>query len=392
MSDTELALDAKLGLLAQRQQILAKVAAETGYDDFGPEDYLDALDRLLDSIDQETRLTPAGFDMTVSQLGALLASRLYSEAGWKQFPQSSSQPIKAPLIITGIVRSGTTALHKLMSVDPQFQGLEHWLCRAPQPRPPHEKWQEIPSYRKAVGLADDVMDGAPEMKIDHMMSADAVEESIYLLPQLFVNNTFPSQWNVPTYDAWYHTQDETPSYQRLARNLQLIGMNDPDRRWLMKNPTDLFAMDAVLNAFPDAMIVQTHRDPVQAIPSISNLLAALHRMYEPTADQNLVGHRENEFWAVALERAYAAYGRTQRPVFDIEFGDFISDQLGTVKAIYRHFDLELLPEVEADMRKWLAGHPRNSATLQRFQPEDFGLTTGRIQDRYDVYRTMRGYK
>jgi hypothetical protein len=387
----DLSLDMKLGLRAQRDQLLKKAAAETGLDDFGAPDYLEGLDRLLDSIDRETTLSPEGFAMTVDQIGAQLTGRLHSEAGWKQYPQSLNQPLRAPIIITGIVRSGTTALHKLMSVDPQFQGLEHWLCRAPQPRPPHDKWQDIPAYRKAVGLADDMMEGAPEMKTDHMMSADEVEESIFLLPQLFVNNTFPSQWYVPSYDKWYLEQDETPSYARLAENLQLIGMNDPDRKWLLKNPTDLLAMDAVLNVFPDAMIVQTHRDPVQAIPSISNILTALHRMYAPGTDPTLIGRRENNFWALALERAEAAYRRLHKPVFDVEFGDFIADQLGTIKAIYEYFDLKLAPAVEADMRKWLDEHPRGSAPLQRFQPEDFGLTRDLIRDRFSAYRTRRGY-
>jgi hypothetical protein len=381
----------KLGLRAQRDKIIQKAASETGLSDFGPDDYLDALDRVLDSIDHETKLSPEGFELTVNQIGAQLVGRLHSEAGWKQFPESLSRPINGPLIITGIVRSGTTALHRLMSVDPQFQGLEHWLCRAPQPRPPREKWQEISAYRKAVGLANNMMEGAPEMKSDHMMSADEVEESIFLLPQLFVDNTFPSQWNVPTYDRWFLEQDKAPSYARLAKNLQLIGMNDPDRRWLLKNPSDLVAMDAVLSVFPDAMIVQTHRDPVQAIASISNLLAALHRMYAPTADQKSVGARECDFWALALQRAHAASGKAQRPVFDVEFGDFITDQLGTVKAIYRHFDLFLSPEVEADMQIWLDRHPRNSSSLQRFQPEDFGLSGDGIRDRFSFYRTRRGY-
>jgi hypothetical protein len=385
-------LDHKLGLRAQRDALRQKAIAETGLDDLGPDDYLDALDRLLDSIDKNTKLSPEGFDMTVDQIGAQLVGRLHSEAGWKKYPQSLSHPIKAPLIITGIVRSGTTALHKLMSVDPQFQGIEHWLCRAPQPRPPREKWHEIPAYRKAVGLADDMMEGAPEMKTDHMMSADEVEESIFILPQLFMNNTFPSQWYVPDYDRWYFDADETPSYQRLAKNLQLIGMNDLDRRWLLKNPTDLFAMNAVLNAFPDAMIVQTHRDPVQAIPSICNVLSALHRMYAPSANPHDNGARENNFWATALERAYAAYEERKTRVFDVEFGDFIGDQLGTVKAIYKHFGLTLTPAVEADMRKWLDEHPRNSTSLQRFQPEDFGLTADKIRDRYSFYRAKRGYK
>ncbi|WP_374410066.1 sulfotransferase [Novosphingobium colocasiae] len=388
---TDKLLDFSLGLRAQRDLLLANAAAETGLADFGAPDFLDALDLLLDSIDRETGLSREGFVQTVNQISAMLASRLYSEAGWKRFPDSLSTPIRAPLIITGIVRSGTTALHKLMSVDPQFQGLEHWLCRAPQPRPPREQWCNIPAYRKAVGLADDMMTGAPEMKSDHMMSADEVDESIFLLPQTFVNNTFPSQWYVPTYDDWYMQQDETPSYLRLGQNLQLIGANEPDRRWLLKNPTDLLAMDALLNAFPDALIVQTHRDPVQAIPSISNILTALHRMYAPGIEPERVGRRESELWATALERAEAAYQRLQRPVFNVEFGDFIADQLGTVKAIYRYFDLDLKPEVEAEMQRWLDGHPRNSATLQRFQPEGFGLTADEIRNRYADYRKRRGY-
>jgi hypothetical protein len=140
------------------------------------------------------------------------------------------------------------------------------------------------------------------------------------------------------------------------------------------------------------MIVQTHRDPVQAIPSICNVLAALHRMYAPGADPHKNGERENNFWATALERAYAVYEERKTPVFNVEFGDFISDQLGTVKAIYKHFGLTLTPAVEADMRKWLDEHPRNSTSLQRFQPEDFGLTADKIRDRYSFYRAKRGYK
>jgi hypothetical protein len=169
-------------------------------------------------------------------------------------------------------------------------------------------------------------------------------------------------------------------------------MNDPDRRWLLKNPTDIFAMDALLNAFPDAMIVQTHRDPLQAFPSISNIFVALHRMYAPGADPALVGHRENNFWARAIERADAAYSGLRQPVFNAEFGDFISDQFGMIKAIYRHFDLELKNEVEAEMRVWLDRHPRNSATLQRFQPGDFGLSAERIRDRFRAYREKHHYK
>jgi Sulfotransferase family len=375
-----------------RGDFLAAASTATGLTDFGDDDFSPGLDLFLDCLDRETLLSDGGRDMTMGQIKMFLTSRLHSEQGWKSRPDALRHPISAPLIITGIVRSGTTALHKLLSMDPQFQGLEHWLTRAPQVRPPRETWATNPAYRQAAGVVDAMIDGAPEMRVDHMMSAAEVEESIFLLPQTFVCNMFPSQWNIPTYDAWYREQDETPSYARFAKNLQLIGANAPDRRWLLKNPTDLFAMGAVLNVFPDAMIVQTHRDPLQAVPSVTNLIAAARRLFEGAqSDPAAVGKRETEFWALALARAAEARGRTRIPVFDVEFSDIIRDLLGVVQAIYTHFGLTLTQVGEAAMRDWLAGHPRQSVTLHRFAPEDFGLATGKLLELYEGYRVLRGY-
>lgn len=375
-----------------REDFFAAASAAAGMADFGADDFSDGLDLFLNCLDSETVLSDAGRDMTIGQIKMFLVSRLHSEQGWKARPDALQRPIFAPLVITGIVRSGTTALHKVLSLDPQFQGLEHWLTRAPQVRPPRESWGANPAYRQAAGVVDAMIDSAPEMQADHMMSAEEVEESIFLLPQSFTCNMFPSQWNIPTYDAWYRAQDETASYARFAKNLQLIGADAPGRRWLLKNPTDLFAMSAVLKVFPDAMIVQTHRDPLQAVPSVANLIAAARRLFEGTqSDRAAVGRRESEFWALALERAAEARGRTRVPVFDVEFAEIIHDMLGVVFAIYAHFGLTLAASVEAAMRDWLAVHPRRSVTLHRFAPEDFGVATGDLLERYAGYRRSRGY-
>src|SRR5580698_8679242 len=120
---------------AMRGDFLAAASAATGLTDFGDDDFSPGLDLFLDCLDRETLLSDGGRDMTMGQIKMFLASRLHSEQGWKSRPDALRRPISAPLIITGIVRSGTTALHKLLSMDPQFQGLEHWLTRAPQVRP-----------------------------------------------------------------------------------------------------------------------------------------------------------------------------------------------------------------------------------------------------------------
>lgn len=383
-------MSAHPGWRARRGAFHAAAVAATGLDDFGADDYGAGLEVFLDSLDRDCRLSDPGRAMTDGQITMFLASRLHTEAGCRRRPDALDRPVVAPLIITGIVRSGTTALHKLLSMDPQFQGLEHWLTRAPQPRPPRAQWLGIPAYRAAAGVVGGMIDAAPEMRDDHMMSADEVEESIFLLPQTFTSNMFPSQWDVPGYDAWYRAQDETPTYHRFYRNLQLIGA-DADQRWLLKNPTDLWSMQSVLNVFPDALVVQTHRDPLQAIPSISGLIAAARRLFEgEDADPRRVGERETEFWAQALDRMQAARARTTAPVFDLEFDRFVTDPLAAVRAIYAHFGLSLTGDVAATMQAWLEAHPRRQSPT-RPPAAAFGLTEPALRDRYAAYRAQRGY-
>lgn len=380
------------GLAGQRQHLLDDAATMAGAGDFGDNAFVEGLDRFLASVDAEDRLSAMGRAATEAQVGLLLRTRLHAQAGFAARPDALARTIERPLIITGIVRSGTTALHRLLSIDPQFQCSEHWLTRAPMPRPPRSQWAANPHYCDATATLDGMIAAAPEMLNDHMMSADAVEESIFLLAPTFCNNMFPSQWHVPDYDAWYRETDETPSYRWLADVLKLIGADTPDRRWLMKNPTDLHAIDAVLAVFPDALIVQTHRDPVQAIPSIANLLLAVRRLFEgDRADGHAVIEREAGFWADAIARTEAAKLREPGRFIDIEFGAFVKDQMGAVQSIYDGFGLILAPEVEANMRAWLDAHPRRSGAIKRHAAEDFGLGEGALANLYADYRQSRGY-
>jgi len=378
--------------VGRAETLLAQATAQTGLSDFGDPNFRDGYDRFLASLDAASRLTEDGCTATEAQIGLLLRCRLSTVAGWKARPDCLQRPVVAPLIITGIVRSGTTALHRLLSIDPRFQGFEHWLVRAPKPRPPLADWPDDPAYRAAGVALDQMIAAAPEMLNDHMMTVDAVEESIFLLAPSFANNMFPSQWTIPDYDAWYRGIDERPCYRWLADTLRLIGVDTPDRRWLLKNPTDLHAIDAVLEIFPDAKIILTHRDPVQAIPSIANLLLSVRGMFEgDRADPRQLIDREADFWAEALRRTEAAKVRRPESFIDIEFGDFVRDQMGAVDAIYRHFGMVLASDVEVEMRSWLAAHPRRPGVLQRHLPEEFGSSAVALAERFADYRKMRNY-
>jgi Sulfotransferase family len=374
------------GFSGSQDALLDQAREATGLDDFGPDDFREGYGRLRDELDS-AGLSTDGAAAACQQILGHLAGRLRSIAGFGAHPAAMARPIRRPLIIMGIVRSGTTALHKLLSMDPQFQGTEHWLTFAPQPRPARADWAANPDFERADAGLKAMIEIAPEMLDDHGMAVDAVEESLHLLPQSFCSNMFPSQFVIPKYDAWYRATDDSFSYRHFADNLRLIGANDPDRTWLLKNPTDTFSLRQVLSVFPDAMVVQTHRDPVQAIPSIVNLLAGAHRIYRgANVDLNAIFAREQGFWSEAMRRADAVKATSPGKVLDIFFNDFVRDQMATVACIYDHFGLVLSSGTEMSMRDWLVSNPRKSTKLQRFTAEDYGHPTEGLSEAFVDYR------
>lgn len=374
------------------EDLLAIAKERAGLEDTGNNDWREGYDRLLDELD-EAGLSPEGQIAAREQIIGHLVARLRAVAGFKANPEAMSHPIRRPMIVTGIVRSGTTALHKLLAQDPQFQGPEHWLCNAPQPRPPREEWSENTDFCQSRAALEAMFEVAPEMRDDHGMAVDTVEESLNILTHCFHTNMYASQFRIPRYDAWYRSTDDTQSYRYLAEVLQLIAANDPEPTWLLKNPTDTFSMREVLTVFPDAMIVQTHRDPLQSVPSVVNLLRGGHRMFRGEDDigEDAIFAREQEMWAQAMEAADEVKAANPGRVFDVDFRAFVADQMGVVRAIYDHFGLTLSSTTESDMLQWLEDNPRKSKTMQRFTPEDFGGSTPELLERYAAYREKYGY-
>jgi hypothetical protein len=371
--------------------LLIAAQERTGLSDFGDEAFREGFELLADEVDA-LGLAQDSVQTSLHYINTFLDARLLAVAGWKASPSCLAAKIERPLIIAGLVRSGTTALHLLLSLDEQFQVPEHWLAVSPMPRPPRSEWANVPAYQAVAQRVSALIDATPELAADHMMSAEGAEESIYIQAQTFASNFFASAWDIPNYDRWYRRRDETDSYEWLANVLRLIGSGSGQGRWLLKNPTDLFALDAMLNVFPDAMVVQTHRDPVEAIPSICTLLGAGRRSFMgDRADLTALGRRESDFWAVALQRADRARRRAPRQFFDVEFNAFVSNQMETVRRIYDCFGLELTAKTEAAMRAWLAKHPRRPSGGSRYTPETYGLSAEGLMELYRPYRQRRGY-
>jgi hypothetical protein len=373
---------------------LHRAAVEaTGREDFGDPEYLSGLRMLLRAFDTDPQLTESGRQFAYGTVLGTLTARLHTQHGWSQHPETLQQPIERPLVITGIPRTGTTALHKLLSMDPQFQGLERWLTETPMVRPPRESWETLPAFRATVANLEAFFCAMPEMRKAHDMVADEPDECLEVLRQSFVSNRFSSSVYLPSYDEWFFEQSESNSYRRYVDVLRLIGGADSGKRWLLKNPGHIAQIEALFEVLPDACIIQTHRDPVQAIPSLCSTLYMSRRMFEADATRaEIIGPRECRYWRQALNRTDLARRSRPKQFFDVEHRDFVADPMGTVKSIYDYFGLQLSEVAHDRMQVWIAARPTSRHGEHRYRLEDFGITASQVCDEFADYRVRHRWE
>ncbi|HTI21380.1 MAG TPA: sulfotransferase [Kutzneria sp.] len=374
------------------EDLHASATKITGLADFGDDEYRDGLAVLLASYERDAGLTPLGNKVMRSFLRGALVSRLLSEAAWQQYPEHAEVPIERPIFVTGLPRTGTTALHRLLSADPAHQGLQVWLTEVPQPRPPRETWADNPVFQAIEENYRRHHVEHPEFMGLHYMSADEVEECWQLLRQSMRSISYECLAHLPTYSTWLAGQDWTEAYRRHRRNLQLIGLPDRDRRWVLKNPSHLFALDALLAAYPDALVIQTHRSPRSVIASVCSLNQQASAGWSTVFEGDVVGRDQFDLWARGLDRFTADRAKHDpAQFFDVRYRDLVGDPIGTMRAIYAHFGLPLTDRAEAAMA---AIHADNSSgqrqPAHRYQLSDFGLTGEEVDERFADYLRAQG--
>jgi hypothetical protein len=380
-------------------QLHEVVAKETGASDFGPADYLLGLKVLLQSMDYDPRFSESGRRMAWAQVISVLTSRAHAIRSMKENPGFDTAPILAPVVITGVPRTGTTALHRLMAVDPRFQGLQSWLLDAPMPRPPVDTWASYPEFQKTVANLEAHYAAIPGQKAAHFLAAEEVHECCMLLRQGFVSNLWASGWSAPTYDAWWARQGEAAAYEHYYRCVQLIGSNEPQKRWLLKNPGHIHHLDLLFAVFPDAKVIQTHRDPAKAIPSLVSLLMNLHPLFEEgrlqERGENMLV-REVANWSDAVRRADAVRAKHPRQVLDVVHAEFHAAPMEVLEKIYGFIGMDIPDDVRADFAKRIEEKPELAHGAHRYDIRDFGMTEVEARapfadyvQRYDLVETRK---
>ena len=371
--------DEGIGTVAE---LHAAATALTGLADFGEDDYRDGLAVLLESYARDAGLTAKGVRVARALVRGALTARLSSEAGWAGNPEYAGVRIERPVFVIGLPRTGTTALHRLLAADPAHQGLEAWLAEVPQPRPPRETWAANPVFQYIQAGFERHHVLHPEFMAVHYMAADQVEECWQLLRQSMRSISFECLAHLPGYSAWLRGQDWTGAYRRHRRNLQLIGLPDRGRRWVLKNPSHLFALDALLEVYPDALVIQTHREPRTAIASACSLAAHASAGWSDVFTGAVIGRTQLDLWARGLAAYTQARARSDPARFhDVAYADLVADPVGTVEGIYDRFGLPL-PGAAADAIRALATSRGKGESAHRYALEDYGLTGQDVDERF----------
>ncbi len=349
-----------------RNAILDAVRRWTKLTDWGDERFLEPLRVLLDSLEDDARLNPLGRLLCRLNCIHLVANRLRVRDFVKRNPQVSEEVIRRPMFVVGLPRTGTTLLHNLLSQDPSGRPLLLWEALHPAPDPSVAAGK--PDRRRLVAQRFVTLAtrwGAPQLRTIHPLKADGPEECTFLLLNTFVTPAFFLYGEVGGYLEWLRSPGRDYvlwSYEEYRTCLQMLQWRRPPCHWVLKSPAHSFGLKALLTLFPDACVVQTHRDLKKVIPSACSLFAISHGLYSDEVDCRRLGRNAADLLQAHL-LDHAVEGRAQNPtrLFDVDYSSLLADPLGTVRDIYHYFGREMPESMVRRMCSVVGAEPRPQA-------------------------------
>ena len=345
-------------------------AASTQY---GAWNFAEPLERLLKSYRDEAKLTTLGRITVREYLVSLLDNLLRMEVERAGNPAIERQRIDAPVFIVGLPRTGTTHLHGLISEDPANRAPLTWEVMYPAAAPTAAGVTRGRSQTAArLGWADRL---APEFMRIHPIAADLPQECIAITAQVFMSIQFHTTHDVASYQDWLEEAPQKLGFDFHQRFLQHLQAKSSGNRWVLKAPGHLFALEGLLERYPDARIIHTHRDPLRVMASMASHATVLRRAFSDSADPKRIAADWADRWARALEKFLTVRDRAPASQFlDINFESIEGDPLGAVERVYDFLGWQLTDAARAAMKNFLAANPKNKHGVHSYTLEQFGLS------------------
>ncbi|MCP5395287.1 MAG: sulfotransferase [Sphingomonadaceae bacterium] len=375
--------------LPGREVLLEQAGVRTGLSDFGDEWFFEPMDHFLAAANSEARLTPEGAAGQVEVIVKGLASRLRMVEDIRRHPEILDEQVEVAGIILGLPRTGSTIFHRLLASAPGMTAIRWFEAQnyAPFPGEEHGNPQERRAYAQA--MIDGWLQAAPELASIHPLDPDAPDEEILVLGQMFVSTMIEGMSYVPSFSRWLDNYDQSRGHEDLKTILKYLQWQVPERRgckWILKSPSNLPYTEIAASAFPDAVLVMTHRDPLDVVPSYVSMEAALYKLSACLTDREVgtFWFRRLVEWMRRFEAARERIGEDR--FIDIDYRAVGREPLVQAERVLARMGIASDASMEAALTEFLAGNKREQRPLHDYSLEKFGLDEAAIRAEFAAYR------
>lgn len=378
------------------QELVARAERETGLCDWGEYDFRAPLEVLLDAYSAVATLNGLGRMAIRYDCLRLLSNRLRLQDAVARYPEIREVAIERPVVLTGLPRTGSTFLHRLLARDPGTRSLQLWELFDPTPPPEAASYDTDPRRRTRIPGVNDPLaalvmsrEFVDRARAIHPLAIDEPDECIYLLANsFFCVSYFDVFADATAYFDWARQTDAAKAYRDLRSQLQVLTWRHAGQRLILKAPAHLENLDALMRVFPDAKVVWLHRDPAAVIPSACSLLAHGRSMANDRVDLDAIGRYRLEAFAENVRRGMEARRALPSEAFlDMDYERVRKDPLAAARDLYAFLGDELSSEAEAAMRAYASANRQHKHGIRRYALDDFGLELGQIREQFHFYQT-----
>ena len=381
-------LGEKLGLSSSLdiEKLTEAAIRKAGLRDFGDDGHSEALEVLVNSINEEAELTPTGRLIQKIRLTDALVHRLRIEELLKQHPEIHEIDLGKIILITGLQRSGTTILHRLLNSHPDIRGVSGTEALNPLPAR-NRAGGTIARNAQAIIAQRLVSYLSPQFMAVHPIDHKEPEEDVMLLDLNFMSQAPEATMHVPGYSRWLEQQDHTQTYEYFRKVLKILCWQRPAGNWVLKTPHHMEYLDVFLNVFPTATVVQTHRDPRKTMPSFCSMVAHNRGIFSDHVDPREISRHWLRKARRMVELTIRSRDKADADRFvDVSYYDLMKDPVAELNRIYLKagvdFDAEAARQAGAFMKK----NPQNRFGRHVYHLSDFGLSEEIIEDHFSFYR------
>ena len=368
------------------QSLMDAAAKRAQLSDFGDEGFRTGLDVLTRSLEEEAQLTFLGRVAARSRLTSLLEQRLRLVAARSRY---DGEQVSRPVFVLGLPRTGTTVLYGMLAANPALRSPASWEVSRPFPAPTGLDPERFRASQKDL---DGFRRLAPGIDQIHPMGPDLPQECLAMQAPSFSSYEFVTTFPVPSYWEWLRGQDMAPAYafeKQFLQHLQSGGHRG--EHWVLKTPCHLMWLDALLEVFPDALLVHTHRDPTTVLASVSSLMSTIRSAVSDSIDPHAIGREQLDAWTWGMQRVMEVRDRLPADrVVDVRFEDTVAHPVETVEKVYAHLGLDYTPVVAEGVRDYLAANPRDKHGTHTYTLEEFGLDHDEVEAAFAAYNERFG--